>query len=80
MQTILDPTLDQHFRNLLTNSICRLAAKMPYCNEEDAREELRHLTDNCGHGWLYRVTGVSTAQQLIDLAIKVRAAAEEAAA
>jgi hypothetical protein len=79
MTPVVDSTLEQHFRDLLANSICRLAVKMPYCSEDSAREELHHLYTVCGKYWLEAFAGISTAHQLIDKAIKVRAAAEKIA-
>lgn len=78
MTTTIDPMIERHVREALANSLCRLAAQMPYCTDDEARLEFHSLDKSCSHKWLYEVTGVASWRALLDKAITVRAAAEGA--
>jgi hypothetical protein len=80
MNLTIDPMIEQHVRESLAHSLCRLASLMPYCTDDEAREEYAMLDRRCSHEYLYKVTGVASWKALMEKAIIVRAAAEEVTA
>lgn len=75
----IDPMIQQHVYETLANSLCRLATSIPYCTDEQAREEFAMLDRRCSHTYLREVTGVASWKDLLNKAIIVRAAAEKEA-
>lgn len=77
--TTIGPMMQQHVRERLASSLCRLATSIPYCTDEQAREEFAMLDRSCSHTYLREVTGVASWKDLLNKAIIVRAAAENEA-
>jgi hypothetical protein len=71
---------DQSVREEIASSLCRLAAFMPYCTDQQAGEEWVSLGHRSSFVEVMRISGITTWQELLDRALQVRAAAEEVTA
>ena len=60
----------------VANVLCRLAARMPYCDDEAAQNEWRNLRDQHNEYLLMITTDITTWEELLERAIRVRAASE----
>ena len=70
---------DQAVREEIATSLCRLAALMPYCTDQQAGEEWVDLGRRISIVRVMSLTGMTTWQELLERAVRVRAASEEVA-
>jgi hypothetical protein len=63
---------------IVATMLCHLASKMPYCADEDAQRDWTYLTNRYTTKQVIAYTGLRSWQDLLDRAITIRAAAENA--
>jgi hypothetical protein len=78
--TIPNDYLDGLARESFVSALCRLAAEMPYCSDEQADREYRAVCRYRGYDRIARLFGVESGRDMMDAAIRVRAAAEQVTA
>ena len=67
-------TIEENIATIL----CHLASKMPYCADEDAQRDWAYLTNRWTTKQVIAYSGLRSWRDLLDRAITIRAAAENA--